>query len=378
MRLITAFLILLPFIGFSQKKTKDQPANCIQIDSNTFFGQTEITNRMYREFTDYVKDSLFTHLLYDNLPYERAKLLLNTSKKTLKKLQEDKRKDYLKMYGLDYTKYQSGFTWDSLGAKIVQSLYYPQPERFYRRRELDTRKLIYTLPSGEQIPVYPDTAVWDNDYHALFSSDSLFLKSFDWGYDYSFYYNWFPVYDNYAVVGLNVKQIQAYCHWYEQQLNLNSENENLQYSVSIPTIEEYTAAMKNSVLDPIINQIDPENLKDPLIYKRNLMDAFPHIHNAYSVYSAFPLIDTLSLYKIRQWVKTNTTYPILNLLCSPAEVVKSTPESNEITILGGDYYLGIIDPNGIQANTLFYERQLPKDKGYSYVGFRIIVKTKQN
>ncbi|MGV3609417.1 MAG: hypothetical protein ACO1N0_00600 [Fluviicola sp.] len=378
MRLITCFLILFPLIAFSQTKSKFQPDNCIQIDSNTFFGQTEITNRMYREFTDYVKDSLFTHLLYENLPYERAKLLLNTSKKTLKKLTEDKRSEYLLIYGLDYAKYQSGFTWDSLGAKIVQSLFYPQPERFYRRRELDTRKLIYKLPSGEQIPVYPDTAAWDNDYHALFSSDSFLLKKFDWGYEHVYYYNWFPVYDNYAVVGLNLKQMQAYCDWYERQLNTNSEDKSLHYSVSIPTIEEYTTAMKQCTSEPLTDKIDPKNLKDPLIFLRNSKDAFPHIHPAYKDYSTWRGSDSLSLFKAKQWAETNATQPILNLLGSPAEVVKSPVESNELTVLGGDYHLEIVDPKGIQANTLFYQRRLSKDKGYSYVGFRIIVTTKHN
>lgn len=378
MRLIACLLILFPLIAFSQNKSKFQPDNCIQIDSNTFFGQTEITNRMYREFTDYIKDSLFTHLLYENLPFERAKLLLNTSKKTLKKLKEDKRADYLKMYGLGYQKYQSGFTWDSLEAKIVQPLFYPQPERFYRRRELDTRKLIYKLPSGENVPIYPDTTAWENDYHSLFSSDSLSLKKFDWGYEHVYYYYWFPVYDNYPVVGLNLKQIQAYCHWYEQQLNTNSEDKSLHYSVCIPTIAEYTTAMKRCVFESLRDQISPENLKDPLIYNRNSKDAFPHIHPAYKDYSTSRISDSLALLKVKQWAKTNSTYPIFNLLGSPAEVVKLTAESNEIIILGGDYYLGIVDPKGIQANTLFYQRKLAKDKGYSYVGFRIIVKTRHH
>ena len=376
MRRITTLLILLPFIGFSQKKTKDQPANCIQIDSNTFFGQTEITNRMYREFVDDVRDSIATHLLYSGLPFERAKQFLNAPKKVLKQLTEDKRGEYLQQYGLDWSGLPGLFELDSLESAIISPLLYPQPERFYRKKEFDGRQIIYLLPSGKRVPIYPDTTSWLIDYHKIYPVDSGYYSS--WAVYYSNMNFWHPADDNYPVVGLNLEQMKAYCEWFMRQLNDKSGNSSLHYSVSIPIIEDYEKALKHCSPEFMASEISSQNLINPIVYKRGSDDAAAHIHVVYKSSAEARWLEPLSIYKLKQWARANTTFPILNLLSGPAEASISTKSKDEITILGGDYYLGIIDPNGIQANTLFYERQLPKDKGYSYVGFRIIVKTKHN
>lgn len=374
MRITTIFFILLSFIGSAQKESKLHPDNCIQVDSNTFFGQTEITNIMYRQFVYYVRDSILTHMLYIGLPYNEAKNLLNVSKKELKTLSEDKRDYYVQTYGLDYTKYKS-FRWDSLKIALVESMYYPQPERYYKRREINVHKLLYKMPSGEFVPIYPDTTCWVIDYDDVFKNDTTKNRS-SWASHYMNTYFWHPAHDNYPVVGLNFKQMQAYCAWYERQLNQYSEDKSAHYHVSIPTIEDYQKAMKRCVSDDLSSQITPENPGNFILNQRSSNDAFPHIHPAYKDYSTSMHPDTASVSRIKQWAKSNSTFPVLDLLGGPAEVIQSpVSESNQMTILGGDYYLEIKNPNNIQANTLFYKRVVSALKGYSIVGFRIVVTT---
>ncbi len=373
MRITTILFILFSFIGSAQKESRLHPDNCIQVDSNTFFGQTEITNIMYRQFVYYVRDSMLTHLLYNGLPYHEAKNLLNISKKELKTLTEDRRQYYAETYGLDYNKYKS-FIWDSVKIALVESMYYPQPKRYYKRREIDVRKLLYQMPSGEFVPVYPDTTCWVADYDELFKNDMV-PDHFSLANHYLMMYFWHPAHDNYPVVGLNFKQMKAYCTWYERQLNKYSENQSIHYNVSIPTIEDYEKAVKRCASVDLADQIGSENLKNPILHPRKFNDAFPHIHPAYQDYSTSMHPDTASVSRAKQWAKANTTYPILDLLGGPAEVIQSASESDQMTVLGGDYYLEIVDPNKIQANTMFYKRVVSATKGYSAVGFRIVVTT---
>lgn len=374
--LLFAFCPLLVFSQHSGELAKKYiPANTVALDHHVFIGQTEITNRMYHEFVSYVLDSVFTDLLYDSLPYDRAKYFLNVPEKSLKNLTADKRPEYAKIYGLNYSYYKTHLDWDSLCYAKAKSLYHPESARFYHRREVNINKLLYTMSPGELVPVYPDTLSWVNDYYVKYDSSEV--------YDYvgsaTNMYFWHPAYDNYPVVGLNFQQIQAFCHWYGRQLNKNSRNVNLHYSVSIPSLADYTKAMQLCVAPVIKPYIGPEHLINPILYTRTGHAATYHIHKAYG-HTNYSFIKEKDQFVMQEWEKVNAISPtlppdkmILNLLDGPAEVVQNPKEPDYMTILGGDYYLGIVDPNGIQANTLFYQRLLYKNQGYSFVGFRVLV-----
>jgi gliding motility-associated lipoprotein GldK len=117
-------------------------------------------------------------------------------------------------------------------------MFLPVNERYFRKKEIDTRKLFYEYytvdllaasrkdysspgdaknanfanrPQGmkdrsvyvrkETINVYPDTLAWLHDY-AYSYNDPVAQKYF-----------WHPGYDNYPVVGVNWKQATAFCVW---------------------------------------------------------------------------------------------------------------------------------------------------------------------
>ena len=128
-------------------------------------------------------------------------------------------------------------------------MFLPEHERYFRRKEIDTRKLFYEYywvdfkaaagkdysagdpvnaglanrPQGlkdrslyvrkEIINVYPDTLAWIHDY-AYSYNDPMTERYF-----------WHPAYDNYPVVGVNWKQAKAFSIWRTELLRayLNSK-----------------------------------------------------------------------------------------------------------------------------------------------------------
>ena len=385
MKTLLLLLTFCPPLVFSQHSgelaKKYIPRNTVSISDSTFIGQTEITNLMYRQFVNAVRDSIFTALLYDSLPFERAKYFLDkVPENRLKNLNPENRSEYAKIYGLNTERYKflcDGS--DSLCTATVVSMYYPYSDRFFKRREVNVSKLKYRLPSGEVIPIYPDTLSWVQDYYVKYKSDSNNV-SYSWTSGMSNMYFWHPVYDNFAIVGLNQSQMLAYCRWYEQQLNACSKNPQLHYSVTLPGIADYTAAMKNCVPSVIKDRIGPENLVNPIVYSREEKLAEYFVHKVYGDMIASTPMKSAEDFVVREWEKANVLSPIgpannriLDLLSGVAEAVQNPLEPDYTTVLGGDYYLGIVDSNGIQANTLFYQRLLYKDHGYSFVGFRLLV-----
>ncbi len=381
MKTILLLISFFPFVGTAQLPSKYIPRNTIALNDSLCIGQTEITNAQYREFVRFVQDSIFSHLLYDSLPYSRAKNFLNAPAKILEQLTVDNRQEYAKTYGLNYDYLQTtDLVDDSMGISILKEMYYPQAARFYQRREVNTRKLVYRNGSGELIPVYPDTLSWSRDYYVKYKPDSL---------DPHFYlsqplvnmYFWHPAYDNYPVVGLNMSQILAFLDWYERKLNANAPEKFLHYTVTLPDLNAYTLAMKGCLSQAVSYQIGPEFLKNPVTYDRTPRVASYHIHKAYNDMTSWPFLKEAEQYAMQQWIKVNSTSPtcppdrqVLNLLGGPAEVCQTPDNSEKMTILGGDYYFGITDPNGLQENTLFYQRELDAKQGYSTVGFRVMVK----
>ena len=198
-----------------------------------FMDETEITNDEYRQFVFWVKDSIARTILGDVRPEE---FLIEENEKTGE------------VYDPPYLNWETDIEWSSEDQDMrdaLEEMYLPEHERYFRRKEIDTRKLMYSYywvdlhaaakkdfsetgdyrdaglanrPQGlrdrsvyvrnEMISVYPDTLAWIHDYTYSFN-DPLTEKYF-----------WHPAYDHYPVVGVNWKQARAFCVWRTELLNL--------------------------------------------------------------------------------------------------------------------------------------------------------------
>jgi sulfatase modifying factor 1 len=186
----------VPYALNSRAKTVTLPA--------FYIDQTEITNNEYRQFIDYVRDSL----IRDRLAQDEIDM-------------ED----------------------DEVFELIYPEFFLQGSDKFYDRQEIDTRKLSYSywwidfksaaVKEGkdeeygevnslnqlhsirghsdrsrfiiqEKINVYPDTLVWVHDFTYGFN-EPLTENYF-----------WHPAYDDYPVVGVTWGQCQAFCAWRSQ------------------------------------------------------------------------------------------------------------------------------------------------------------------
>lgn len=196
------------------------------ISINSFYiDETEITNNEYRQFVQYVIDSITRRLLAEQFPDEF--LLPNEN-------EEDDTPQALNW------KVKIKNTPEV--REVLEAIYLPADERFYNRKGIDVKKLNYefytfNLAAAAAKSFDPQDPRTDNIHYSAFvnrpqsfSSRKALIKKeivnvypdtlcwiFDWAYAYnepatrSYFSS--ARYDNYPVVGVNWRQAKAFCKW---------------------------------------------------------------------------------------------------------------------------------------------------------------------
>jgi gliding motility-associated lipoprotein GldK len=221
------------------------PAGTVSVDA-FWMDQTEITNNEYRQFVQYVYDSVARRILGDQF----QEFLIS----------EDQWGNPLDPPLLNWKTPVSKRNPDYSEA-ILNGLYNPPSNGF--PVALDVSKLIYTYgwidfgiivgrvtaktinpddgaPSAhiiENVPVYPDTLVW--------------VRDFDWSYNeplVSRYYS-SPFYDDYPVVGVNWKQARAFCNWRTKTMEkyCKENKQPVPDSYRLPTEAEWEFAARGGL-----------------------------------------------------------------------------------------------------------------------------------
>jgi gliding motility-associated lipoprotein GldK len=202
-----------------------------------YMDETEITNNEYRQFVYWVRDSIAHLLIGDDHILEEG--------------------EYGERINWDeYIEYD-----DEEFMEILEEMYLPEHERFYRRREIDTRKLNFEYfwidlkeaarkENREQgmkdrsvfikrdiINVYPDTLAWIHDFTYSFNEPMTNM------------YFWHPAFDDYPVVGVTWKQARAFCIWRTQLLNswLASNDETFVQDFRLPSESEWEYASRGGL-----------------------------------------------------------------------------------------------------------------------------------
>lgn len=232
-----------------------------------YMDETEITNDEYRQFVYWVRDSIARTILGDVRPED---FLIEENPETGE------------IYDPPYLNWKTEIEWNSEDQDVrdaLEEMYLPVHERYFRRKEIDTRKLMYEYywvdlhaaakkdfseggdyrdaglanrPQGlrdrsvyvrkETIGVYPDTLCWIHDYTYSFN-DPLTKQYF-----------WHPAYDHYPVVGVNWKQARAFSIWRTELMNSYLRSQKGQASLAefrLPTEAEWEwAALGGYSLNP--------------------------------------------------------------------------------------------------------------------------------
>lgn len=229
--------------------------------------ETEITNNEYRQFVYYVRDSIMRKMLGES----NEEFLIS----------EDENGNPIDPPIINWeTEIDPR---DEEQNEVLKDLYLPDNERFYRRKEIDTRKLMFEYfwvdmqqaakksnrynfstkqyegfvynQLGERTPVqnrssfimrdvinvYPDTLCWVADFTYSFNEPWTNM------------YFWHPAYDNYPVVGVSWRQARAFCIWRSMTLNnalaKDGETNVQEYRLPIEAEWEYAArgGLENSM-----------------------------------------------------------------------------------------------------------------------------------
>jgi sulfatase modifying factor 1 len=228
----------VPYAQTAQSKTVSVQA--------FYMDQTEISNNEYRQFVYWVRDSIAHRVLGDEGLEDHF-------------ITED-------FYGEEIDppiiNWYERIIWDGDEEhEALEVMFYPEHERFYGRKEIDTRKLNYEYywidiktaaarGSREQglidrsvfikkdvINVYPDTLAWVHDFTYSFNEPMTNM------------YFWHPAYDDYPVVGVSWKQARAFCIWRTQLLNDFNASRGQSYvqDFRLPTESEWEWAARGGL-----------------------------------------------------------------------------------------------------------------------------------
>jgi sulfatase modifying factor 1 len=185
-----------------------------------YMDETEITNNEYRQFVNWVRDSL-AHTILGEAGIEGHLI------------EEDEDGNFLETPRINW---RTQIRWnDSEEREILEEeMYLPEHERLNGRREFDTRKYVYKYQmldvqaaakkenregdapgkrdrseflSEIEVSIFPDTLCWTHDY--AYSFNDPYTKN----------YFWHEAFDDYPVVGINWKQANAFTKWRSQMMN---------------------------------------------------------------------------------------------------------------------------------------------------------------
>ena len=221
----------------SQSKTVSLPAY--------YMDQTEITNNEYRQFVNWVRDSIARRMLGE----EFEDFIIETNE-----FDED--------YPVPILNWDERLRYDDEEFReALDPMYLPENERFYGRKEFDTRKFLYeywwidyqaaarrgnraqglkdrsVFIKRETIPIYPDTLAWIHDFTYSYNEPLTNM------------YFWHPGYDDYPVVGVNWKQARSFCVWRTNLRNgyLFTEGSSYEQNYRLPTESEWEYAARGGL-----------------------------------------------------------------------------------------------------------------------------------
>ncbi len=158
--------------------------------SGFFMDDTEITNNEYRQFVEWVRDSIAHEIMgnkkTDDFGNETIdwEMELDYSDETL-----------ADMY------YQSDMTFEGRKELDYASLTFKYQWIDWQKAAHDKKATRQSIFKKSEVKIFPDTLCWIRDF--TYSYNEPNTRN----------YFWHPAFDDYPVVGVNWKQASAFCHW---------------------------------------------------------------------------------------------------------------------------------------------------------------------
>lgn len=397
---------LIPRGAFIMGKSEEDQAKVLNAPTKTvtvrsfYMDDTEITNSEYRQFVEWVKDSIArTNLaiLADELglgpedggigdyAFKDAdttrlsaydKYMLNNYAGMGETGYEGRALDRKQNLIWDTSKYP-----DEYYAEVMDSLYISQEESYNGQRHIDVTKLKYKYTwmdieaaarakkgnrknfiKQEELEIYPDTTVW--------------IKDFSYSYNEPMHndYFWHDAYSDYPVVGVSWQQAQAFCNWRTKFKNDDQKSRGKQFvnRFRLPTEAEWEYAARGGIEGGTYPWGGPYVISDTGCFMAN----FKPQRGDYAADQA--------LYTVEAKAYEPNDYNLYNMAGNVSEWTNSSYDPNSYE------YVSTMNPNAestqnarkvirggswkdvayfLQVSTRDYEYQ---DSARSYIGFRTV------
>ena len=197
-----------------------------------FMDETEVTNNEYRQFVNWVRDSI--------------------AHRELEQVVEDSENDQEPPQPIIDWEQEIDWANDAEeGDGALDNMYYQGNERFAGRKEFDVSKFVFEYQwydwqkaahdrtsnrtshiHREKVKIYPDTLAWIRDY------------SYSYNEPMTRNYFWHPAFDDYPVVGVNWKMAKAFSYWRGKLWDMYSDGDPTTEDFRLPTEHEWEYAAR--------------------------------------------------------------------------------------------------------------------------------------
>ena len=378
---------------------KNAPPKTVTV--RTFYmDETEITNSEYRQFTNWVRDSIVRMKLAIEAEFTGATpgdggigefAFLDTDTENMSVYEKYMYDNYYSMsddYNGRKVNKDVDIIWDTRDYPdeaytrvMVDSMYIPMEESYNGQRTIDVKKLKFRYKwmdiakaarsktqsrsdfiITEEVMVYPDTAVW--------------IKDFNYSYNEPMHndYFWHTAFDDYPVVGVSWKQAKAFTQWrtlYHNSYRRSKGNHDVP-SYRLPTEAEWEYAARGGLASASYPWGGPYTKNDRGCFMAN----FKPLRGDYAADQALYTVEAKSyepndynLYNmagnVSEWVNSSYDPSSYEYMSSMNPSVNNEEDLRKV-VRGGSwkdvaYFL--------QVSTRDYEYA---DTARSYIGFRTV------
>ncbi|MDO4782429.1 MAG: gliding motility lipoprotein GldK [Capnocytophaga felis] len=393
-------MTLIPSGSFIMGSSDDDKAGSLNAPVKTvsvgsfYMDETEITNSEYRQFVNWVRDSIIrTNLaeLADQTGQSQggggigdyAYLDANTENMSayeqyLQNTYGDERKRKLNR--------KVNLIWDTKKfpdeyySEVMDKMYLPEEESYNGKRIMDVEKFVFKYQwldmekaarakgnrkdffREELVKVYPDTTVW--------------VRDFNYSYNEPMHnqYFWHEAYGDYPVVGVNWMQAKAFCEW--RTINKNTyqkaKGQDEINAFRLPIESEWEYAARGGLEGGTYPWGGPYTTDDRGCFLANfkpLRGDYASDNSLYTVEAKSYEPNGYNLYNmagnVSEW--TNTSYDPNSYEYMSTMNPSVIDEKNKRKVIRGGSWKDVAYM--LQVNTRDFEYQ---DSARSYIGFRTV------